>query len=120
MLHIHIRFSERAKAPITPSINFSRANNFFRSALARRLNWLWLCPLWWAPLALHGQPVVINEIMYHPPTTNVLEQWFELYNNRNAPVDLSGWQVNKGVAFTFPTNTVLAAGGYLAVAADRK
>src|SRR5438552_8042407 len=70
-------------------------------------------------LPLLAQPVVINEVMYHPPSTNLLEEWFELYNPGSNTVNLSGWQITKGVAFTFPSNTFVAAGGYLVVAADR-
>ena len=62
--------------------------------------------------------VIVNEIMYHPASTNVLEEWLELYNTGPTNVNLSGWQITKGVAFTFPTNTVLATGGYIVVAAD--
>ncbi len=67
---------------------------------------------------LHGQNVQINEVMFHPPGTNVLEQWFELLNAGTNAVDLSGWSVTKGVDFTFPAPTVLAPGGFLVVAAD--
>src|SRR5207302_2247733 len=62
--------------------------------------------------------VIVNEIMFHQASTNVLEEWFELYNAGSTAVNLSGWQITKGVAFTFPTNTVLVAGGYLVVEAD--
>ena len=62
--------------------------------------------------------VVVNEVLFHPNSTNLLEQWFELYNTGPTNVNLSGWQITRGVAFTFPTNTVLATGGYLVVAAD--
>src|SRR4051794_33700692 len=47
--------------------------------------------------AASAPQVVISEIMYHPPGTNQLEQWFELFNAGNKGVDLSGWQVTKGV-----------------------
>src|SRR3989442_5294282 len=70
----------------------------------------------WAIAAFGG--VVVNELMYHPNSTNVLEEWIELHNNGPTNVNLSGWQFTRGVAFTFPTNTVLASGGYLVVAAD--
>src|SRR2546430_7271658 len=62
--------------------------------------------------------VVINEIMYHPNSTNVLEEWIELHNTGATNVNLSGWRTTKGVAFTFPTNTALPPGGYLVLAAD--
>src|SRR2546427_8520388 len=62
--------------------------------------------------------VVFNELLYHPNSTNVLEEWIELYNTAPTNVNLSGWRITKGIAFSFPTNTMLAAGGYLVVAAD--
>ena len=70
-----------------------------------------------AARAAQAQAVVISEIMYHPPSTNLLEQWFELLNNGPTNVNLSGWRVTKGVGFTFATNTALAPGAYLVVAA---
>lgn len=65
-----------------------------------------------------AQPVVFSEIMYHPPSTNLLEQWFEIQNVSSSEVDLSGWQVTKGVGFTFPISTHLTPGGFLVIAAD--
>jgi hypothetical protein len=62
--------------------------------------------------------VLINEIMYHPASTNLLEEWFELYNPGPTNVNVSGWQITKGVHFAFPTNTTVPAGGYLVIAAD--
>src|SRR3954451_15770476 len=62
--------------------------------------------------------VMINEIMYHPASTNLLEEWFELYNNGPTNVNLSGWRISKGLDFTFPANTTIAAGGFLVLAAD--
>ena len=69
---------------------------------------------------LSAQNVVISEIFYHPSSTNLLEQYVELYNRGAAPVDLAGWRFLNGVSFTFPTNAItkLAPGAYLAVAAD--
>lgn len=65
--------------------------------------------------------VIINEIMYHPyhgqaPEDQGLE-YIELFNAGNAPANLSGWRFSDGVDFVFP-EVVLAAGGYLVVAAD--
>ena len=36
-------------------------------------------------------PVLIDEIMYHLNSTNLLREWFELYNPAANPVDLSGY-----------------------------
>src|ERR1043166_7267233 len=122
MLHIHIRFSARAKALIIPSTSSSNRHHFSRSAFARRLTWLWLCLLAWAPLLLHGQPVVINEIMFHPlqPAFGpepVGQEFIELYNRSATTVDLNGWHFNKGITFTI-TNVMLAPGAYVVISPD--
>ena len=85
----------------------------------------WLYPAQASPggpniFAFHGE-VVINEIMYHPPgLTNAqpMEQWVELFNRSGNPVDLSGWQLDKGIHFTFPAGTVVRPGAYLVVGGD--
>ncbi|NCF89866.1 MAG: hypothetical protein GWQ05_02735, partial [Verrucomicrobiaceae bacterium] len=64
---------------------------------------------------------VINELMFHPPgdpEENIQEEWIELYNPSESPVDLSGWQFTKGVSFTFPEGTHISANGFLIVAAN--
>lgn len=66
-------------------------------------------------IGLHHE-IVINEIMYHPPGT--ASEWVELWNRSAGPVDLSGWKLAGGVAFTFPPGTELAAGGFLVVAGN--
>src|SRR5215510_11220954 len=63
--------------------------------------------------------VVINEIMYHPASGNVLESYVELRNLDNVSTNISGWRFTKGIQFTFPTNTTLGPGAYLVVAANR-
>lgn len=65
------------------------------------------------PLA---RPIVINEIMYNPISGEADDQFVELYNRGLTPVNLGGWRFVAGINFTFPTNTMLAPGGYLAVA----
>ncbi len=69
-----------------------------------------------SPLAV---PVVIHEIMYHPISGDGADEYVELHNRSGGPVDLGGWAFTDGIAFTFPTGTVLAAGGHLVVARDR-
>ena len=64
---------------------------------------------------------VINEIMYRPGSTypeNTALEFIEIHNPDAAAVDLSGWAITAGPDYTFPTGTVIAAGGYLVVAAD--
>lgn len=69
-----------------------------------------------------SQDIVINEIMYNPPTGGVIEsalgEYLELYNRGAAPVNVEGWSLTKGVSFTFPTGAVIAPNGYLVVAQD--
>src|SRR5262249_39583100 len=66
-----------------------------------------------------GQNVIINEVMYHPASENLLASYVELYNRGTSPVNLSGWRFVTGLQFAFPTNTLIGPGGYLVVAADR-
>ncbi len=71
--------------------------------------------------AFHNE-IVINEIMYHHrDLTNGQdspESWVELFNRSGNAVDLTGWQLDEGISYSFPSNTVLAAGEYLVVAKD--
>ena len=62
-------------------------------------------------------PVVINEIQYHPALG--FDEFVELHNITGSPVDLydanfptNGWKIN-GLNFTFPSNTTIAANGFL-------
>src|ERR1017187_684041 len=59
--------------------------------------------------------VVFNEIMYHPGNAAGGE-WLELHNQMAVDVDLSGWSLANGVAYTFPEGTVIPGGGYQVVA----
>jgi hypothetical protein len=65
-----------------------------------------------------GAQVLINEVMYHPASDNLGESYIELRNLAATNANLSGWRFTKGLQFTFPTNTTLAPGAYLAIAAD--
>ncbi|MCK4661112.1 MAG: lamin tail domain-containing protein, partial [Phycisphaerae bacterium] len=76
-------------------------------------------------------PVVINEIMYHPPDLppagldNVDHEFIELHNITAAPVNLytyfagadetHPWKLTRGVSFSFSLSTTIAAGEYLLV-----
>jgi len=63
--------------------------------------------------------VVINEVMYHPPDDLDTLQFIELFNAGESEADLSGWSFNKGVKFSIPAGTKLAAGGFLVVCRNR-
>ena len=59
--------------------------------------------------------IVINEIMFHPISGDDDDQYIELYNRGSDAVNLGGWALQDAIGFTFPENTLLAAGGYLVV-----
>ena len=72
---------------------------------------------WSYTLDTNAAGVVISEIMYHPSSENVLEEYIELHNKGASAVSLNGWRFSAGVNYTF-TNVSIPAGGYLVVAAD--
>ncbi len=60
--------------------------------------------------------VVINEIMYAPPSANGPGQYIELLNRTDATLDVSGWMFTEGISFTMPAGTSIAPHGFLVVA----
>ena len=64
-------------------------------------------------------PVVISEIMYHPPdlgtNDNGRDEYIELHNISTVPVALfestNAWRLRDAVDFDFAPGTVLAPGG---------
>lgn len=71
-------------------------------------------------------PVVINQIMYHPPAfgtnTPAVVEFIELLNLTGSPVALfdpahatNGWRLANAVSFDFPVNTTIPANGRLVV-----
>ncbi len=71
--------------------------------------------------------IVINEIMYHhqpqlrtanTPYADSPEEWIELYNRGDTPVNLTGWEIRDAVQYNFTDGTILGPGGYLVVARD--
>lgn len=62
----------------------------------------------------------INELVFNPEGSDDDQEWVELYNGGNAPVQLDGATLEKagsewGEAYVFPGGTELAAGGFLVV-----
>ncbi|MCP4846332.1 MAG: hypothetical protein GY899_00095 [Verrucomicrobiaceae bacterium] len=62
--------------------------------------------------------IVINELMVEPPSGHRDGEFIELFNKGNSTVDLSGWELNIGVDYTFPGGTTIPAGNYLVIAAN--
>ncbi len=62
--------------------------------------------------------IVINEIMVEPVSGHRDGEFIELYNKGGSTVDLSSWELEEGVTYTFPPGTSIAPGGYLVIAAN--
>jgi len=62
--------------------------------------------------------IVINEIMYDPPSNEWSAEFIELYNRGTTAVGLSGWRFVEGIDFAIPAGTVIPPDGYLVVAGD--
>jgi hypothetical protein len=70
-------------------------------------------------------PLVINEVMYHPPETqpgvdNTQDEFIEILNFSVQPAPLydpdyptNTWRIRGGVSFNFPQNVILGAGKLL-------
>jgi len=58
--------------------------------------------------------IILNEIMYHPQSGNVLEEYVELYNRGTNTVNLNGWRFTRGIECVL-SNVTLAPGAYLVV-----
>ncbi len=61
--------------------------------------------------------VVLNEIMYHPISEDNNDEYIELFNPGTNAVDLAGWKLGGGVAYTFAET--IAAKGFLIVPHSR-
>ncbi|MEO8429485.1 MAG: CotH kinase family protein [Verrucomicrobiota bacterium] len=70
-----------------------------------------------AALSVRGdeKDVIINEIMYHPPSELQNLQFVELFNRGQTAVDLSNWSFSKGIKYVFPQGARIGPGSYLAV-----
>ena len=53
------------------------------------------------------------------PYIEANEEWLELYNKGNDPVDLTNWSIRDGIRYDFEDGTTLNAGEYLIVARDK-
>lgn len=67
--------------------------------------------------SLHGAPV-INEIHYNNDDNTVLNEFVEIHNPDPVEVNLSAWELDGAVRFTFPNGTSIPPGGYLVIGED--
>ncbi len=59
--------------------------------------------------------VIISELMYDPAGVDAGLEYIELYNQSDGVVDLTGWRLDKGVKYDFPSSTLLGADEVLLV-----
>ncbi|OQW97980.1 MAG: hypothetical protein BWK77_00400, partial [Verrucomicrobia bacterium A1] len=85
---------------------------------AARLSVLCVFSLASAPAPFAAAAVVVSEVMYDPVGGGTNE-FVELRNSGTNSVSLTGWYFADGITYTFAAGTVLPAGGYLAIAANR-
>lgn len=58
---------------------------------------------------------VINEFHYNSDDNTSLEEFVELHNPGDSPIDVSGWQLSDAVTYTIPGGTTIPAGGFLVI-----
>ena len=65
-----------------------------------------------APLALSAQPgdVVFTELMWMGSTASSADEWIELANRSDHPVDLTGWTIARGTGSEVETMVTIAGG----------
>lgn len=68
------------------------------------------------PAAAQDSAVVINEMHYHPENEVAQSEWIEIRCLHGVDVDISGWQLEGGVNYTFPVGTVIPGRGFIVVA----
>lgn len=110
--------------------HYSVTERFHLRALFALCCTLAACPPLFAQFTVDREPpgpssrrsgLAITEIHYNPRpvpglATNLTKEFIEVYNSKPWAEDISGFRIGGAVAYTFPSNTVLAAGGYLVVA----
>ncbi len=60
--------------------------------------------------------VVINELHVNSDISTEHDEFIELYNQGDVPVELAGWYFGQGVEFHFPANAHIPARGYYVIA----
>jgi len=64
-----------------------------------------------------GGQVLINEVEQNPPGPDADQEWVELYNPTQSPVDLEAWTLSTahGQTVTLPASEPIPPGGYLVI-----
>ena len=63
--------------------------------------------------------VIINELLYHPPSGDSDDEFIELFNPGAQALSLSGWRFADGINFEFAGDAVIPGQGFAVVARNR-
>ncbi len=63
--------------------------------------------------------IIINEIHYHTPTDFEEDEYLELFNRSNVPIDISHWVFSDGISYTFPAGSVVPSQSYIVVVKNK-
>jgi len=110
-------------AAVSPAHEVDVVSRARRRAVAvrwsRRSPALIVAALVFAP-AISRAAVRISEVHYHPPSpVGKTHEFIELTNDSAADVSIGGWRIEGGVAFDFPFDASLPAGGRAVVCRDQ-
>lgn len=83
--------------------------------MQHRVLGIWLLVVFLIGAIAWGQHPVINELAWAGTEASPSDEWIELYNPSDSPIDLTGWTLTFGktvIDLGSGTNTVIPAGGY--------
>lgn len=68
-------------------------------------------------VSIYPSGIYINEFLPSPAGSDKDNEWIEIYNSNNSPVDISGWTINDNSkkSFSFPPNTFISKQSYLVI-----
>ena len=66
-------------------------------------------------LSLIKADIIINEIHYNSEPNNDLNEFIELYNTTNDPIDISGWFFSDGITYQFSEGTTIKGNEFLVI-----
>ncbi len=70
------------------------------------------------PVFVTAEDLVINEIHYNPTGKSESAEFIEIYNPNNVSIDISSYEFEDGICFSFPENTIISGGEYIIIAND--
>ena len=94
-----------AASSFSDTVSFYPANNTLRAVFAENID--------------YTDQLVINEVFFENIDDTISNDWVEIYNARDLPIDVSGFILkddNDNHRFVFPENTIVQANSYLVVA----